>query len=90
MLFVWMGLLKEGEEIDQALQQRISGFLQQPIIRIESAGALRGAGGERAGYLVIFEAEDRAAAEALVRESPVKDAGLYSEYHLFEYQNEVG
>ena len=48
------------------------------------------ANGERAGYLVIFDAEDRAAAEALVRESPVRDAGLYSEFHLFEYQNEVG
>ena len=39
---------------------------------------------------MIFEAEDRAAAEALVRESPLREAGLYSEYHLFEYQNEIG
>jgi uncharacterized protein YciI len=90
MQFVWMGFLKPDEPIDQALQHQISGFLQQPYIRISSAGVLRGAAGERAGYLVIFEAENRAAADALARESPVRDAGLYSEYHLFEFQNEVG
>jgi uncharacterized protein YciI len=89
MQFVWMGFLKSGE-IDQAMQQQISQFLQQPYIPIDSAGAVRNAAGERAGYLVIFEAEDRAAAEALVRESPLRRAGLYSEFHLFEYQNEVG
>jgi uncharacterized protein YciI len=90
MLFVWMGLLNEGEEIDQPLQQQISGFLQQPYLAIESAGALRDEAGGRAGYVVIFEAESRAAAEALVHDSPVRQAGLYSEYHLFEYQQEVG
>jgi uncharacterized protein YciI len=90
MQFAWIGLLKPGETIDQNLQQQISGFLQQPYTRIDSAGVLRGQAGERAGYLVIFEAEDHAAAEALVNSSPVRAAGLYSEYHLFEYQNEVG
>ena len=89
MQFVWMGFLKSGE-IDPALQQQIGQFLEQPYIPISSAGALRNARGERAGYLVIFEAESRAAAEALVHESPVRNAGLYSEYHLFEYQNVVG
>jgi len=90
MQFVWMGFLKSGEAIDQSMQQQISGFLQQPYVPIETAGVLRDGDGERAGYLVIFEAEDRAAAEALVRESPVRAAGLYSDFHLFEFQNEVG
>lgn len=90
MLFVWMGFLKSGEPIDPAVQQQISGFLQQPFTPIQSAGVLRGEKGERAGYLVTFEAESRAAAEALVRESPVRKAGLYREYHLFELQSEVG
>ena len=90
MQFAWIGLLKPGETIDQNLQEQINGFLQQPYTRIESAGVLRGESGERAGYLVIFEADDRAAAEALASSSPVRDAGLYAEYHLFEYQNEVG
>ena len=90
MLFVWMGFLKSGEPIDQALQQQISGFLEQPYMSIGTAGVLRDEAGGRAGYLVIFEAESRAAAEALVAESPVRQAGLYSEYHLFEFQAEVG
>lgn len=89
MQFVWMGFLKSGE-IEPALQQEISQFLQQPYIPISSAGALRSGSGDRAGYLVVFEAEDRAAAEALVQGSPIRRAGLYSEYHLFEYQNEIG
>ena len=90
MQFAWIGFLKAGEPIDQNLQEQINGFLEQPFTRIESAGVLRGEAGERAGYLVIFEAENRAAAEALAHSSPIRDAGLYGEYHLFEYQNEVG
>ena len=90
MLFVWMGILKEGEPIGPELQQQISGFLEQPYIPIETAGVLRDAGGGRAGYLLLFEAENRAAAEALVAESPVRHAGLYSQFHLFEFQAEIG
>ncbi len=90
MQFVWMGFLKSGEPIDPSLQQQISEFLKQPYIPISSAGVLRNVAGERAGYLVVFEAPDRGAAEALVHGSPVRNAGLYSEYHLFDYQNEVG
>ena len=90
MLFVWMGFLKSGEAIDQPLQQQISGFLEQPYTSIELAGVLRDAEGGRAGYLVMFEAESRAAAEALVNESPIRQAGLYSDYRLFEFQREVG
>ena len=90
MQFVWMGFLKSTEAIDPEVQQQISEFLQQPYIAIGSAGLLRNRAGERGGYLVVFEAEDYAAAEALVRESPLRRAGLYREFHLFEYQNEVG
>ena len=90
MLFVWMGFLKSGEAIDQPLQQQISGFLEQPYTSIELAGVLRDPEGGRAGYLVMFEAESRAAAEALVNESPIRQAGLYSDYRLFEFQREVG
>jgi hypothetical protein len=89
MQFVWIGFLKSGERIEPALQQKISDFLQQPFIPIGTAGVLRHQGGDRAGYLVIFEAADHATAEALVRSSPVREAGLYSEFHLFEFQYEV-
>ena len=90
MQFVWMGFLKPGSSIDPSLQQQISEFLKQPYIPINSAGVLRSPAGGRAGYLVIFEAQDRAAAEAFVEGSPVRKAGLYTEYDLFEYQDEVG
>jgi hypothetical protein len=90
MRFVWMGFLKSSDPIDPAVQQQISGFLQQPYIPINQAGFLRTADGQRGGYLVIFDAESRATAEALVHESPIRAAGLYSEFHLFEYQEEVG
>ena len=90
MQFVWMGFLKSGEPIDPSVQQQISEFLQQPYVPIGSAGLLHSETGDRQGYLFIFEAENYAAAEALVRESPLRRAGLYREYHLFEYQNEVG
>jgi len=90
MQFVWMGFLKPGQPIDPAVQLQISDFLQQPYTRIDSAGVLRDAEGQRAAYLVIFEAPDRATAEALVGSSPVRAAGLYEDYRLFEYQREVG
>jgi hypothetical protein len=90
MRFVWMGFLKSADPIEQSVQQQISGFLQQPYMPIDAAGVLHRVGGDRAGYLVIFEAEDRRAAEALVQESPLRAAGLYSEFHLFEFQDEIG
>ena len=90
MQFVWMGFLKPGIPIEPSLQQQISEFLQQPYIPISSAGVLRNPAGERAGYLVIFEAADRSAAEALVEGSPIRKAGLYARYDLFEFQDEVG
>jgi uncharacterized protein YciI len=90
MQFVWMGFLKSGQDIDPPLQQQISEFLQQPYLRIGTGGVLRDESGGRAGYMLIFEAENRAAAEALVASSPVRAAGLYSEFHLFEFQQEVG
>ena len=90
MQFVWMGFLKPGMAIDPSLQQQISGFLQQPYIPINSAGVLRDPAGGRAGYLVVFEAADRSAAEAFVAGSPIRKAGLYTQYDLFEFQDEVG
>jgi len=90
MLFVWMGFLKSADPIDPSVQQQISQFLQQPYIPIQSAGVLRDEAGQRTGYLAIFEAENREKAETLVSTSPVRDAGLYRETHLLEFQNEVG
>ena len=90
MLFVWLGFLKKGSEPDQQVQIETSSFLQQPYVSIKSAGALRDRDGRRAAMIMIFEAEDRAAAEALVANSPYLRAGLYDRHDLFEYQNEIG
>jgi uncharacterized protein YciI len=90
MLFVWLGFLKAGSEPDQQVQQETSGFLQQPYVPIQAAGALRDGDGKRAAMMMIFEAKDRSAAEALVAASPYLRAGLYERHDLFEYQNEVG
>ena len=90
MLFVWLGFLKEDAEADQNVQRQVTDFLQQPYIQIQSAGALRDKAGNRAGMLMIFDVADRAAAEALVANSPYLQAGLYEAHHLFAYDNEVG
>jgi uncharacterized protein len=91
MLFVWLGFLKPNAgPVPQSVQQQTNDFLQQPYIKIHSVGPLRDETGRRAAMMMIFEVEDRAAAEALVKTSPYLDAGLYEDHHLFEYHNEVG
>jgi uncharacterized protein YciI len=90
MLFVWLGFLKEGVEPDQQVQEETSDFLQQPYVPIRAAGALRDSQGQRTGMMMIFESPDLAAANALIENSPYRRAGLYKEFHLLEYQNEIG
>lgn len=90
MQFAWIGFLKPGIDADQQVLHEVNDFLQQPYIRIPSAGALRDTEGRRAGMMMIFDAKDRAAAEALVAESPFLKAGLYAQHHLFEYVDEIG
>jgi uncharacterized protein YciI len=90
MLFAWIGFLKEGSEPGQDVQQQVSGFLEQPYVPIQAAGALRDGDRKRAGMMMVFEADDRSAAEALVANSPYLRAGLYERHDLYEFDNEVG
>jgi uncharacterized protein YciI len=91
MLFAWIGFIKSGSEtIPQDVQQATNDFLQQPYIPIRSVGPLLDGNNRRAAMLMLFEAENRAAAEALVDNSPYKRAGLYEHYHLYEYRDEIG
>lgn len=90
MQFVWIGFLKPGTDADASVLLETSDFLQQPYIRIESVGPLRDEAGNRAGMMMIFDVENRAAAEALVAGSPFLRAGLYEQHHLFEFRSEVG
>ena len=90
LLFAWIGFLKRGAEPDQEVQKETSDFLKQPFIPIRAAGALRDSEGKRTGMMMIFETEDQAAAEAFVSNSPFLRADLYRDYHLVQFQNEVG
>jgi uncharacterized protein len=91
MLFAWLGIIKPGAEmIPQDVNQASNDFLQQPYLTIHSVGPLCDQDGRRAAMLMVFEADDRAAAEALVENSPYRKAGIYGEYRLYEYRNEVG
>jgi hypothetical protein len=91
MLFAWIGFIKAGDEIiPQEVNRETNDFLQQPYLTIHSVGPLCDENGRRSAMLMIFEAEDRAAAEALVANSPYQRAGLYAEHHLYEYRNEAG
>lgn len=91
MLFAWMGFLRtDAGPVPQDVQQQTNDFLQQPYITIHSVGPLLDENGRRAGMMMIFEVEDRAAAEALVAGSPYLTAGLYEDHRLYEFMNEVG
>ena len=91
MLFAWIGFIRPGaEKIPQDVQQQTNDFLQQPYLPISSVGPLCDVNGRLAAMLMIFEAENRTAAEALVENSPYRKAGLYERHELYEYRNEVG
>ena len=64
-----MGFLKLGAEtIPKELQELATDFLSQPLFKIREAGPLRDASGKRAGMMMIFEQDNRQAAESFVRE----------------------
>ncbi|MGE5564122.1 MAG: YciI family protein [Bacillota bacterium] len=91
MLFAWIGFMKAGSEtVPQEVQHEVNDFLQQPYIPIHSVGPLCDESGRRAAMLMIFEADDRTTAEALVANSPYMRAGLYETYHLYEFRDEIG
>lgn len=91
MLFAWIGYLKDMDRpIPPEVNQQTSSFLEQPYLKIRSVGPLFDGQGKRAAMLMIFEADDRASAEALVANSPYQRAGLYERSALHEYRNEIG
>jgi uncharacterized protein YciI len=40
--------------------------------------------------MVMFEVENRAAAEAFVATSPFREAGLYDHFHLYDFADQIG
>jgi uncharacterized protein YciI len=91
MLFAWIGFIKEGAEtIPQEVNRQTTDFLQQPYLSISHVGPLCDENGRRSAMLMIFEAEDRKTAEALVENSPYRRAGIYEQHHLYEFRDEIG
>ena len=91
MLYAWIGLLRpDAGHVSPLVQQQTSDFLRQPLIKIHTAGPLRGPLGERAGMMMLFEHESREGAQAFVADSPFLRAGLYENHLLYEYDNEIG
>lgn len=91
MLFAWIGYLKDKTRpTSPEVNRQESGFLEQPYLKIRSVGPLLDSDGSRAAMLMLFEADDRATAEAFVANSPYQKAGLYERYALHEYRNQIG
>jgi hypothetical protein len=91
MLYALIARLKPGADpISPSAQVEVSDFIGQPFLKIRAAGPLRDKSGRRAGMMMIFEADNREAAEAFAKESPFLDAGLFDEVELYDYANEVG
>jgi uncharacterized protein YciI len=91
MLYALIAFLKPGATpIPESVQVETTDFLGQPMIKIHSAGPLRDASGKRIGMMMVFEEETREAAEKLALESPYRKAGLFEDYHVYEFANEVG
>lgn len=91
MLYAWIGHLRPGAgSIPPEVQQLITDFLSQPLIKIRALGPLRDASGARAAMMMIFEDSSREAAQGFVDDSPLLKAGLYDKHQLYEYGDEVG
>jgi hypothetical protein len=91
MLYALIGLLKDGAKgVPPSVQLQTSDFIGQPLTPVQSAGPLCNESGRRAGVLMIFEAENWAAAQSLAEASPYLEAGLIGPPQLYEYRNEVG
>jgi len=91
MLYAWIGFLKpEVESIPASLQESVTDFLSQPIIKIRAAGPLRDGSGKRTAMMMIFEHDSREAAQSFVNDSPYLAANLYQDHRLYEYANEIG
>lgn len=90
MLFLLIGSFKKGAvPIPQNVELLTNDYVGQPLIPIRTAGVLRGADGQRSGMMMLVELPDFAAAKAFMDDSPFRQAGLYQELKLFNYEPEV-
>lgn len=91
MYFAFKAKDKAGA-LDLRLQTREShiAFLKANDAAIKAAGALVNDQGEMCGSLLIIEAEDKAAAEALLAQDPYAKAGLFETTSLEQWNWTIG
>lgn len=91
MLFAVMGFLKSVVDHPPGQgQDAMNEHLGQQMLQIKLAGPLKNREGSQVGLMVLIEAEDFAAAEAYLHESPNFKNGLYERVEVAEYAIELG
>jgi uncharacterized protein YciI len=92
VLYSVIARFKPGVEAERdALHEAFSDHLRQPLMHIRLAGAIRHADtGERAGVLLMIEADDRKAIDHFLEQSPYNAAGLYARVYIDEVVIEAG
>ncbi|HEX5185154.1 MAG TPA: hypothetical protein VFW19_18620 [Allosphingosinicella sp.] len=90
MLFALIGLLKADADGRLPDSGTINEHLAQPFRRTRLAGYLCHEGGARIGMMMLLEADDFAAAQSFLHQSPFFKADLYDKVEVAEYALEVG
>jgi uncharacterized protein YciI len=86
-----MGLLKPGSADEVArLQADFTQHLEQPLLRIHAAGALRDETGSQTGFMILIETDTLDSARAFFDSDPFLSGGLYEQVHLLEFASEAG
>lgn len=70
--------------------REMSEHLAQPVLRTHMGGWTTDAAGSRTAFFLVFEAPDRAAAEAFVHDAPLARSGALADVFLDECRLEVG
>ena len=91
MLYVIHGIDKPGGELRKSLIEDHRAYMHGQDIPVISSGPLLGDDGETMiGSLIIVEAEDRAAVEALVAGDPFYNAGVFERIEISAWWQRVG
>jgi uncharacterized protein YciI len=91
MQVLMIGLLKPGSADEVAsLQPDFTQHLEQPLLRIRAAGALRDEKGSQTGFMILLETDSLQSARAYLGSDPFLEGGLYEQVHLLEFASEAG